>query len=102
METSAKRNFAVFIDMENVGGKRVALEMKTGYPFDTAVKIRVVTCEIEKALPLYFRIPAWSAGVTVLANGKELAQYEEKNGFVCCGTVVEGGGDRLAFDKWLG
>ena len=26
METSVKRNFAVFIDMENVGGKRIALE----------------------------------------------------------------------------
>jgi len=26
LETSTKRNFAVFIDMENVGGKRVALE----------------------------------------------------------------------------
>lgn len=25
----------------------------------------------------------------------------QKNGFACCGTVVQGGGDRLAYDKLL-
>lgn len=71
-----------------LNGKRVALEMKTNYPFDTSVKIRAAVCELETALPLYFRIPAWSAGVTILENGKELATYEEKNGFVCVNAVL--------------
>ena len=35
-------------------------------------------------------------------QNKRMRHILEKNGFVCCGTVVQGGGDRLAFDKWLG
>lgn len=35
-------------------------------------------------------------------QNKRMRHILEKNGFVCCGTVIQGGGDRLAFDKWLG
>ena len=35
-------------------------------------------------------------------QNKRMRHILEKNGFVCCGTVVQGNGDRLAFDKWLG
>ena len=34
-------------------------------------------------------------------QNKRMRHILEKNGFVCCGTVIQGGGDRLAFDKWL-
>lgn len=32
-------------------------------------------------------------------QNKRMQHVLEKNGFACCGTVVQGGGDRLAFDK---
>ena len=35
-------------------------------------------------------------------QNKRMRHILEKNGFDCCGTVVQGNGDRLAFDKWLG
>lgn len=35
-------------------------------------------------------------------QNRRMRHILEKNGFVCCGTVVQGGGDRLAFDKRLG
>ena len=34
-------------------------------------------------------------------QNKRMRHVLEKNGFVCCGTVIQGGGDRLAFDKKL-
>ena len=34
-------------------------------------------------------------------QNKRMRHVLEKNGFVYCGTVIQGGGDRLAFDKKL-
>lgn len=36
------------------------------------------------------------------AQNKRMQHVLEKNGFSYCGTVIQGGGDRLAFDKKLG
>lgn len=53
------------------------------------------------------------AGELTLAQGVEVLRIDthednrrmrhvlEKNGFVCCGTVVQNGGERLAFDQRL-
>lgn len=35
-------------------------------------------------------------------QNKRMQHVLTKNGFVYCGTVIQGGGDRLAFDKKLG
>ena len=74
-----------------VGGKRVRLEEHTNYPFDTAVTVKVAKYELDTALPLYFRIPAWSEGATVKVGGKTLSSFDQKSGFICvCAELCEG------------
>ena len=34
-------------------------------------------------------------------ENKRMQHVLQRNGFSCCGTVIQGGGDRLAFDKKL-
>lgn len=90
-----------------VCGKRISLEEKTNYPFDTSVTVRIRECEADEALPLYFRIPAWSEGASVSINGESVDCVNEKSGFICVEAEFESGDEikisfaaSLTHTKW--
>jgi len=51
------------------GGREVALDVETDYPFDETVKITVHMAE-ETEFPIKLRIPAWAEGASVKVNGE--------------------------------
>lgn len=52
------------IDTRLADGRRLALEVRTAYPDDGTVVVRVVAAP-QDAVELAFRIPAWAAGATL-------------------------------------
>ena len=89
-------------------------EIKGAWRFDEpyAVIHRVAVAEAYRGRGLMnelFRLAAevcLERGVECLRidtdeQNKRMRHVLEKNGFVYCGTVIQGGGDRLAFDKKL-
>jgi DUF1680 family protein len=52
------------------GGVKVTIREETGYPFDTAVSLRI-SPEKPVRFPLYLRIPAWAVSFVLKLNGKE-------------------------------
>lgn len=79
-------------------GVAVCLKQETGYPFEETVRVTVSYPDrkVKNAyFPLYFRIPQWCSGATVLVNG-ETACGSPKGGETVClrrkwakGDVVE-------------
>ncbi len=54
-----------------VGGRRVAIEQQTGYPFELTVRLQM-TIDGELTMPLSLRIPGWATTATVRVNGTEI------------------------------
>ncbi len=85
-----------------LGDKKIALAMRTNYPFDTTITVKVTECEITDELPMYFRIPAWSESVKVTLGGKTADLVADKEGFVCVKAIFEKGDEiKLAFGASL-
>ena len=73
-------------------GGEVALDVKTRYPWEGCVRIRVEACEGEKNLML--RVPGWCEAWRLCRNGEKLA-LEPDGGYLCV-RVSEG--DAVEFD----
>lgn len=79
-------------------GVAVCLKQETGYPFEETVRVTVSYPDrkVKGAyFPLYFRIPQWCSGATVLVNGETACGSPEGGETVCLrrkwakGDVVE-------------
>ena len=64
-----------------LGGDRVRLDVKTGYPFFGKVEVTVLENGRKKAFPLYFRIPGWNTRARFFLNGRQISICEKKGGF---------------------
>ena len=56
------------------------LTCDTAFPFGDEIRISVKTCPA-KWMPLYFRVPQWCEGMTVLVNGKK-SKAKSSSGFL--------------------
>jgi uncharacterized protein len=64
-----------------VGKKRVHLDCATDFPFDDKINITLAAVNGSVDIPLYFRVPDWTEGMTVEVNGKK-QDIEAYDGFM--------------------
>ncbi|GAB3577733.1 glycoside hydrolase family 127 protein [Hymenobacter daeguensis] len=75
-------------------GSPLKLTQETNYPWDGSVKVTLQTAP-KKPFSMFFRVPGWSAGATLLVNGQPVAvpltpgQYAEINRRWKAGDRVE-------------
>jgi DUF1680 family protein len=74
----------------DLGGGKVRLRQKTGYPYEGAVTLEVVSSSLRQPVALRFAAPAWTQSHRVRVNGKVVVAQTE-GGFVVVRTGLHAG-----------
>ena len=73
-----------------LGGDKVRLRQKTGYPYEGTVTLEVVSSSLRQPVALRLAAPAWTRSHRVRVNGKELPAATE-SGFVVVRAGLQAG-----------
>lgn len=77
-------------------GGKVALKMRTNYPFDGTVKISC-DCNEQGNFPLYFRLPSYAKHANLIVNQKK-QRFENCNGGYLCVNADWQVGDQITLE----